>query len=305
MRRFLKYCVLFVLLVISFDLLFGFCMDRMRVNAKGGHNRKMEDIVRLEDTDILVMGSSRACHHYNPAQIADSTGLSVYNAGFEGNGVILMYGLLRMAEEHTSPCMVIYDVTPEYDIYIHSDDHNMRYVNFLKPYARNRGVREIIGQVSKREKIKLVSGLYRYNSHCLIVANDFLKGHSDPRRGFDPMFGKMETIPEPVDEISGQVVDPLKIKIFTELIQFTKENGIRLVVVASPKAGMHDSAVFSPLLKILEAKNIPFLDHYCDPVLSFNPSYFNDPVHLNEQGVSLFLDIIIDELRSQSLIPES
>ena len=37
--------------------------------------------------DVLIIGSSRARHTFSPSLITDSTGLTAYNAGYDGHGM--------------------------------------------------------------------------------------------------------------------------------------------------------------------------------------------------------------------------
>ena len=296
MKKFIVFLLALVSVVVCLDLAFGLCMDYMRVHAKGGHTRKMETVARMGKHDILIMGSSRANHHYNPQVISSLSGMSAFNTGQEGNGVIMMYGLLELNLQHNTPKILIYDVTPEYDIYVHGDDSDLRYLAFLKPYFHDPAIRKIIGDVAPAERIKLTSSLYRYNSTCLTVANDFIKGQDDPLCGYRPMKGKMAALPEIRAERAELATDPLKLKYFHALIKLAKEKGIRLFAVASPKAGQWDDSVFSPLKALCQAEGVPFLDHYLDEDFSTKPELFNDPVHLNKQGAKLFSAKISEEI---------
>ena len=65
-------------------------MDYMYFHAKGSSIREMNDVCLDNQYDVLIMGSSRAHHHYVPEIISDSLGLSCYNTGKDGNGIILV-----------------------------------------------------------------------------------------------------------------------------------------------------------------------------------------------------------------------
>lgn len=56
---------------------------------------RCEYIANKATDDIIILGSSSATHHYVLQIIEDSLGLSCYNCGEEGNGVVLAYGRLK------------------------------------------------------------------------------------------------------------------------------------------------------------------------------------------------------------------
>lgn len=296
MKRFIVFSLALISIIVVLDFAFGKGMDYMRSHAKGGHTRKMEAVASSGQQDILIMGSSRACHHYDSRIISQKTGQITFNTGYEGNGIILMYGLLMLNLQHNTPKTILYDITPEFDFYVHEDDANLRYLAFLKPYRKQPKIRDLIRDVSPVEGVKLVSSFYRYNSYCLTVANDFFRGKEDSFGGYLPMHGKLSSLPQEQSAGDKRIVDPLKKKYLQALIDVAKKHGIRLFFVASPKAGNGDASVFSPIKALCASQGIPFLDHLEDTGFITNPDLFNDPAHLNAEGASLFSFIIADEI---------
>ena len=55
--------------------------------------------------------------------ISDSLGVSCYNAGESGCGIILAYGRLLMILERYTPKAIIYEVTPDFDYLDGKDNH--------------------------------------------------------------------------------------------------------------------------------------------------------------------------------------
>ena len=296
MKRFLIVLTVFAIFLLVADCCFGWIMDYMRLHSSGGPTEKMERITRTGQEDILIMGSSRACHHYDPGLFEPVMGLSAYNAGFEGNGIVLMYGLLLLRTQNHAPKLIVYDVTPEYDIYKHDDDNNLRYLSYLRPYGNDSALASMISSVSKNESFKLHSNLYRYNSSCLTVANDFRTGSQESDLGYVPMYGRLDSFPVSEQRSSYNQVDTTKLLLFRDFIHLAFNKGIRIIVVASPKGGRNDSSVFSPLKSLLEEEGVPFWDSYYDESISTQPSLFNDPAHLNKEGAELFTNKLLTEL---------
>lgn len=129
----------------------------------------------------------RANHHYDPQVIEDSLGLSCYNAGYDGNGIILMYGLYKLITNRYVPKLIIYDVEPLFDFYEYENDNNYtRYLTSLKPYYNQPGIAQIFKDVSREEYYKLYSGLCRYNSNAISLTVDYLKYRPIAANGYSP-----------------------------------------------------------------------------------------------------------------------
>jgi hypothetical protein len=134
MKNSISKIVLFFVIVAVIDICFGKGMDYMHAHAKGGITREMNDVCLNSQYEVLVMGSSRAHHHYVPEIFTDSLGISCYNTGKDGNGIILMYGIYQMVSNRYKPSLIIYDIAKGFDIYKNSiDKDNTRYVSLLKP----------------------------------------------------------------------------------------------------------------------------------------------------------------------------
>ena len=103
MKKFISKVGLFFLLIAIVDIVFGYTMGAItkRIDIGGaGRNNYICD--KMTD-DVLIFGSSRAEHHYNAQMISDSLGVSCYNAGEGGCGIILAYGRLLMILERCTP----------------------------------------------------------------------------------------------------------------------------------------------------------------------------------------------------------
>lgn len=108
MKSFLGKVILLLVILICIDMIAGVVLDYVYQNAKGGMVFRDNFICNKLQTDVLLCGSSRCVHHYNPQIITDSIGLSCYNSGLDANGIILSYGRLLLTKRQMSPKLVIY-----------------------------------------------------------------------------------------------------------------------------------------------------------------------------------------------------
>lgn len=165
MKKYIINILFFFAIIAVIDFNVGLVGEYLQSHAKGGPTRETNDLVMVDQHDVLIFGSSRCKNHYDTPFISDTLGLDVYNAGYDGNGVVLSYGLLSLILERYQPKLVLLDVEPAFDIEVYEGDNNhRRYLRPLKPYYKNTIVSTIIKNVSVEEWYKSLSGMMRYNT---------------------------------------------------------------------------------------------------------------------------------------------
>lgn len=282
MRKFVVNILVFFGIIFLIDYCMGVTGDYLHSHAKSGFTRRINTIARDGVYDIMIMGSSRAHHHYDAPFLTDVLGKRVYNAGYDGNGVILADGLLELMIERYSPQLILYDVEPAFDINVYApDNHNTRYIERIKPFWRHKAVGEIIQDVSKEEWYKVHSGLLRYNSTMVTLLGDYLKINDDKMMGFDPLQGEYKNDVKWIREKEEQ--DPLKLKYLELFVRKAKEQAVPLVIIASPRLGANTSEELSPIKDICSRYDVPFWDYYTDEKYQRN-DFFKEPTHLNKVG---------------------
>lgn len=297
MKKFIFKLFLFVVITAIVDCSVSLFGDYLQTHAKGGLAKRTNDLVVKDFHDILVMGSSRAHHHYDTPFLSDTLGLDVYNAGYDGNGIVLACGLLEMVLERYKPRMIIYDVEPAFDIYFFQQDHNnTRYLSYLKPYYGDKKIGRIINDISREEWYKVHSGILRYNSNLVTLALDNLKVRNpDQRGGYAPIKGRYTGAKIVRDNIHE--VDSIKLSYCQKLITLTKANDIPLVMIASPKYSNETSADLKPVIDICNKNNIPFLDYYGNHLFMEEKAMFKEPMHLNAEGARFFSKLILEDIK--------
>lgn len=308
MKRFLVKLALFFALIAIADVLCGFTLGYFAQHAKGGFTQRDNYICDKLETDFLLMGSSRCVRHYNPQIITDSLGMTCYNSGQMGNGIILNYGRLRMIDERKKPQVVIYDVTPDFDIFVGDDNH--RYLTWLKQHYERDGIAAIFESVDATEKYKMTSQMYRYNSRIIELLTDFFHPLSDARSdGFSPhkgemdrtkikIGGKKEKTPA-IDKEKTPAIDNVKMEYVDKLID--ELDGVKLYFVVSPRWYGMDSVRFQPIMEICQERDIPFIDFSNNPKYVHQDIYFKDGNHMNERGANEFTKELIGYLKNELL----
>jgi len=80
LRRFL----LLVILMVVLDYSVGYFLKKTYFSQKSGVDYRTTYAINGVRSDILILGSSRATHHYNPSIIEDSLKMSAFNGGRDG-----------------------------------------------------------------------------------------------------------------------------------------------------------------------------------------------------------------------------
>lgn len=300
MKRFVAKIILLFAIILICDRVFGFCMENVVNSIDIGGQGRDNYICNTAKEDILIFGSSRAVHHYNPLILEDSLDMSCYNCGDDGNGIILSYGRLVMAKPRHMPKVIIHDVSPEFDLFA-NDNH--KYLGWLKNRYDRKGIKEIFDVIDKTERYKMYSQMYRYNSKFLLNLFVYLtKTATDTGvNGFRPLHSDMDTmkISKKNDESKQYDFDPVKLRFINNFIEQSK--GAKLIFVVSPMWYGMDTNKTLPLQDICHNQEIAFIDFSNNQKYVHNNLYFTDGTHLNATGADEFTKDLIKELRVRGI----
>lgn len=300
MKRFLIQVGLFLLLIFIFDIIIGRTFSYLVDHAHAGDNRRNNYICNETNQDVLIFGSSRAIHHYNPLILSDSLNLTCYNCGQDGNGAILHYGRYQLICQRYQPQILIYDVTPDFD-FLEGDNHT--FLTWLKAYYDRNGIPEVLESVDSTEKYKMYSYMYRYNSSIIQTVLDFINSYYDESMlGFRPSNHEMDTLKISKDPIQKETYkyDSLKIGYIEKMVEMSETT--KFIFVVSPIWYGADTLQYTPIKDICKRKSLTFLDYSNDPRYVHNSYYFSDGVHLNARGADEFTRNLVQDLKKRNLL---
>lgn len=293
MKRFILKCLLFLILLIGIDCATG-AVFKYRDLAQDGEMGKINYLVKETDRDLLVMGSSRAVHSYNVKMLEDSLGLRSYNAGFDGRGIVLATGLLDIIADNHIPRVILYELTPSFDLF---EDDKTKYLSLLRPYWDYAPVRELVKEVSYTEYFKWQSSLYRLNSYLFSFCGNVLRGGNDLNQGFLPIATTMDYEPTSSQSLERNI-DQIKLNMLDRLVQYCKGHNVELICTISPIYSYADTTSYSIIEYELLSRGIPVLNHLQDKAFAHNKRYFSDRTHLNSVGADTLTSVISSELKS-------
>lgn len=298
MKKFLIRLLLFLCMMIVFDRAFGIVIEYMQTHATGGYTKHHKHIAYETTEDVLIFGSSRAIHHYNPSIIADSLKLSCYNCGQDGNGIILFYGWWQLIKQRYSPKIIIYDVTPNFDLLKGEDNH--KYLGWLRSEYDNASIKSIFGEIDKTEKYKMISMLYRYNSNFLQDVVDYAHPvFQISADGYLPLKGKLDKMKIKKNKSSEKKdyeIDTVKVSYLEKLILETKTEGVKLYFSISPTWYGMDVESMAALRELCSKHKVPLLDYSNNLLFVKQDVMFRDGNHLNSHGADVFTSQLAEEI---------
>lgn len=295
MKHFVFKLSIFAVIIVVCDVVIGRTMDYVVKNIEVGGRGRDNYICDKSVDDILIFGSSRAVHHYNSSMIEDSLGMSCYNCGDDGNGIILSYGRLSMIKERHQPKIVIHDVNPEFDVEVND---NSRYLGWLRSRYNRHEIATIFNDVDKKEKYKMLSGMYCNNSVFLQNLFTFFTGISNSAgiKGYRPLTGEMDEMMKKEEREKSYSVDKLKVRYIKKFIE--KSKGAKLYFVVSPIWYGMDSSNFSLIKEICDSMGVEFIDFSNNKKYVHNDEFFRDGAHLNEKGANEFTKDLIATIQN-------
>lgn len=296
MKKFFLKVLLFFALVVVMDFAWGGVFSWLRSHAKGGSTANCEYIANRCEDDVIILGSSRATHHYVPQIIEDSLGLSCYNCGEEGNGIVLAYGRFKMLTNRYRPQLIIYEITPGYDY--GTTEPNSKYLGYLRPYYNKKGIKPIFDSFDDELSIlKMQSKMYQNNGKLLPNLVDYFIFRYN-KKGYSPLYGKIKAdINNLPQEERINEIDSIKLYYVEKLIVEAKDNNIPIVFVVSPSFGIDsDTSNYETEIALCKSYGVPYFNFLNHDALVTNAGYFQDMGHMNDEGACVYTQLLIKEV---------
>lgn len=184
--------------------------------------------------DVLVIGSSKASHHYVPKILENFLGMSVYNCGQDGCFFLYQNCIINMLLDRYTPKIILWDIQPESFIGSDNEYQNIRY---LSPYYyTNKWAASYINSESKKMPYKMLSRMFAYNSKILNYVYPVFTFGSTTDQGYVPLPNEGYKYPEYYfeNERGGQINEDY-LNLLASTIKRCKLKGIKLNLYISPE----------------------------------------------------------------------
>ncbi len=304
--------VLFILVIVITDRLFGLVLRRLYFNQTGGQDYSLSYLLSKCNSDIVVFGNSRAQHHYDSRIISAGMNMSCYNAGLDGgHSIILPDAEIKVLTERYTPKIIVLEFSPTGIVHFDGDYDRL---SILLPYYQDYPViRSFLQLRGPFEKMKLMSAIYPFNSDIINIVGfntNTRAAHRHDIEGYVPLNEVLnpEILKYKPEYVSQAVMrtqsslDTNMVNALENIISICKEKNIALYIINSPVYHMVNEiqtpeyAVAKISLDIIHHNHVNFLDFSDDPAFVGHPELFADQGHLNDKGARIFSNMVINSL---------
>ena len=263
------------------------------------------------NTDIAILGTSRAEVHYDTEIISKITGLKTYNLGLSGSP----YSVLKIRwksylNRNKKPKILILDLdasnlqysnqlfekfqylpffrSNEYQSFAKENDDDFYYEKFIPLYKYRGYEMKILKQLKALKNTELCSN--SVNGYAVKDIDWIQKDYTN----FKEILNNSKTVKE---EYS---LDTYKegISILKEIIEDCKKNDIEIIFIWSPSyqeshayQKLNKRHVDDILTNLSSTENIKYLNFSSDS-LCLSKEYFYNSMHMNKKGASVFSEKI-------------
>lgn len=297
MKKLLKYLGLTLLAVICIDLALRPAFNYLFTNPPASVRATMTHRFNREQSDVLILGASRASHHYNCQLIIDSLGVTCFNAGHDGQPIYNQYLNLLRSLQNGPVHTVLLDLS---SAQLCRKWMTERTEPLLPYYWSDDSVRAIIDHVSDRTlppSVLYCSSLVQFNSQLHQFMQYFSSAPAaDTLHGYEPLpytGSEFRYTPAAVTDLD---LDPRGEDYLLRMATLCGERGIRFYVVVSPS--LDDLSMFTDYLHRFCAEHqIQVLDYSTDERFRSDLSLWKDGAHMNARGADLFTAELLPRLR--------
>lgn len=288
---------------ISLLLVFIFIVDRglgsviqyFLFKEKQGDSFVTRRAITEASEDVLIIGSSRAQHHYIPELITRQTGLSCYNFGRDGMKLRYYETIFNAILSYHKPKIIILDLT--FNDFEDDPEEEELMVSTVIPFMDYNEALKTQMYCNRSEYLKAkLSMLYRFNSLPISILQHHIGLGTVALNGYKPLWGSEQKISKTsIWNNLNYEESKSKLRIFEKMVKKSKSEHIKLHVVISPALQMPLRDPESSAKRILMKYGYGISD-YSTLFDIGKRSFFHDPGHLNDMGAKIFTNKVISDL---------
>ncbi len=291
MKKVLLRGLIIILCVLCADKIIGVISKALLQNMPnaGSLYSNVNHALLKSKPDVLILGSSRANHSYVPSVLSDSLGLTCYNAGVDGHGMVMSYSIYKSICERKKPKIVLLDMW-------YTQWHDTHMDDMRSFYDVSTGVKEVIDSLNDwRESSKMKFSLYKYNGTIDRIIKCYINGdvNSDGYLPLNNTPNKDNIVTINRDDLE---YNDLSWSLLQKIIDDCADNNIKFVMVFSPTLIVQDNEFMQKVEGIANKNKIPYLNYNKNDYYLSHPELFKDLKHMNDNGARVFSKEIASEL---------
>lgn len=296
----------FVVFIILGLLIVDFCIGKSaiwlmeRLPDHGGEICEVNYAINRAHPEFLILGSSRANHHYNSRMIADKTHRTVYNAGIDGTNLLYARYVLQRIVKRAVPDIVILELNV--GCLFNGNTVDIKHCRLHT--GADSMLRDVMQAAGLAQCISINS--YRYNSSFLNIVFNVCrpeKGHMI-LDGFLPLtdtnlYGNSEWEYRKIEgTLQMDTVDEL-----VKILDIAHEYGFELIVTSSPVRYLYntDNQSSVKIRQLCADAGVTFLDNSQLPFFIQHDEYLRDINHLTGTGANVYTAYFLNQLDSLNI----
>ena len=309
MKRFITIVFTALAAVVVLDWAIGKAMDAMLPQISNqGDTGKTYFALNEVNTPVVIVGSSRAAHHFVTQMVEDSLGMPAYNVGRDGCFFSYNCCVINSILDRYSPSLIIWETSKD-DLFGGGSDP---LENLYPYYHKNRWVTATIkSELPWTERVRLSSKVYRYNSVIHRVVMRYMGRASfvdGTEKGYLPLPPKrlLEPLELSSESWEPEEVDEAKVERFRSILCRAQDKGVKMIVVDSPKfiESSGPCASADIMRRLCEEYKMKFFDNTQMRYFLERPELFNDATHLNDDGAKAYTEMFLEEIAGSVEAPE-
>src|ERR1700744_3385387 len=111
-KKFLKSFIIILVGLYLSDWIVGACLKYLYKHQTSGFQYRTSYSIDSTKADYVVLGSSRASHHYDPHVFEQKLNASFYNGGRDAQGIFYSCAVASAIINRYTPKCIIIDVRP-------------------------------------------------------------------------------------------------------------------------------------------------------------------------------------------------
>lgn len=271
------------------------------------------------DSDIAIIGNSRAQYHYNSKIISKSTGLSCYNLGLSGTPInIFDIRWQAYINRNRLPSTLIIDVDYNFLGTARGLFESDQYV----PYVHENEYKKVAESIEKDFYLDYYLPCYKYKGHTIPILSKFrdvfnkncdafLNGYIVNNSNWDNQEWAIFENNRLQEVVDSKIFHDLYANGFnklTSILEYSKQHNIKVLLVWSPqyievqKFKLNQRTYVDEFIKKIAAEyNVDYLN-FSNNNLVFDTSNFYNHSHLNYKGASEFSKQIAKHLNHKATL---
>lgn len=293
-KSFLRIVAIILITSIAADRLVYYSLNSISDKVYTGQGiGKLNHYFKIKDSlELVVFGSSRANRHFVIKELSDNG----FNVGVDGRKIAYPATLVELLPLHKKQTVIFnVDISYMIDSTYHGEDVDA----LMTYYNRNKIIKSNIDYLGQNNHFQRLYSTIGYNGYVVSILYNFLYPKYDYNKydGYDPNFINSKQQENLMKLISSSKtknceeklqINSVTVDSFSKIEKFCKENGKRLIFIASPV--YRDYCKNDNLLvkRFMQEKGYIYYDYTDFFGENSNLTYWKDMEHLSDNGAQIF-----------------